>query len=316
MKNTKKKLNTNKTKEINKVLICGLGGVGCVCASTIFDSNKFDLKILVDENRYKKYSQIPTTFNGKEYPFDYILPTDINFKADLIIIATKNDGLNTAIKNIKNFVSKDTIILSVLNGIHSEAQIAEIYGWDNVLISFYIGNSCVRTNRNITQDGNYEFIIGDKNNQNSENIQKIKNFLDKSNIKHKISNHILERYWKKFMVNVGLNQLCAVENKTFKEIKQEPKLIEKIKKLIWEVKLLAEKEGINNPQKLYDDTIKFLIEDFEDAIPSMLQDIRQKRTTEVDIFAGEIIKLGEKHNISVQENKKIYKEIKEIEKNF
>ena len=33
-----------------------------------------------------------------------------------------------------------------------------------------------------------------------------------------------------------------------------------MKKLIWEVKILAEKEGINNPQALYEDTIKLLRE--------------------------------------------------------
>ena len=115
------------------------------------------------------------------------------------------------------------------------------------------------------------------------------------------------------MVNVGLNQLCTVENKTFKEIKKDPQLVERMRKLIWEVKLLAEKEGINNPQALYDDTIKFLIDDFEDATPSMLQDIRAGRKTELDIFAGEIIRLGSLHNIKTPENEKIYKEIKAIE---
>jgi 2-dehydropantoate 2-reductase len=123
----------------------------------------------------------------------------------------------------------------------------------------------------------------------------------------------MERYWKKFMVNVGLNQICTIENKTFKEIKKDPQLVERMKKLIWEVKLLAEKEGIKNSQSLYDDTMNFLINEFEDATPSMLQDIRAGRKTEVDIFAGEIICLGLIHNIQTPENEKIYKEIKAIE---
>ena len=157
--------------------------------------------------------------------------------------------------------------------------------------------------------------MGEKSNKNSDIIQKVSNLFTQAKINHKISNHIMERYWKKFMVNVGLNQLCAVHNITFKELKQNKKLVEEMKQLIWEVKLLADKESINNPQKLYDDTIKFLIEDFEDATPSMLQDIRTGRKTEVDIFAGEVIRIGKKHNIKTPYNQKIYRKIKEIEFN-
>lgn len=300
-------------KDIKNVLICGLGGVGCVCASAIADTKSAELKVLVDEKRYKKYTKTTTSFNAKAYEFTYILPEETSFKADLIIIATKDDGLEIAIENIKNFIKEDTIIISVLNGIHSEIKIAEQYGWKHVIFSFFIGSSCIREGRNITQDGNYQFIIGDKNNPESENIRLLSTFFEKCNIKHKVSNHIMERYWKKFMVNVGLNQLCTVENKTFKEIKKDTALVKQMKKLIWEVKLVAEKERINNPQKLYDDTIKFLIEDFEDATPSMLQDFRAGRKTEVDIFAGEVVKLGKKHKIQTPENEKIYKQIKRLE---
>lgn len=301
---------------IKNVLLCGLGGVGCVCASKTEDFKPADLRILVDKKRYEKYSKNKTVFNSKTYDFKYILPENNDFKADLVIIATKDDGLDDAINNIKNFVKEDTIIISVLNGIHSEAKIAQIYGWEKVLISFFIGSSCIRDGRNITQDGNYDFIIGDRNNNNSAKLQLLDEFFTQAQINHKVSKHIMERYWKKFMVNVGLNQLCTANNITFKELKQNSKLVEEMKQLIWEVKLLAEKEGINNPQKLYDDTIKFLIEDFEDATPSMLQDIRAKRKTEVDIFSGEVIKLGKKHNIPTPKNEKIYNKIKRIENEF
>ncbi len=300
-------------EEIKNVVLCGLGGVGCVIATSIFNANFANLKILVDEQRKEKYTKTPTTFNSKSYLFDYTTPDKTDFKADLIIIATKDDGLEEAIKNIKNFIKEETIIISVLNGIHSEAKIAKMYGTKNILYSFFIGSSCIRNGRNITQDGNYEFIIGDKNNPISENIKLLSNFFEKNCIKHKVSNHILERYWKKFMVNVGLNQLCTVENKTFKEIKQSPEFVERMKNLIWEVKLLAEKEGIENPQRLFDSTIKFLIEDFEDATPSMLQDYRAGRKTELDIFAGEVIRLGKLHNVKTPENEKIYNEIKDLE---
>lgn len=73
-----------------------------------------------------------------EQDFNYILPDD-NFDADLIIIATKASGLDSAVKMIKNFVSSKTIILSLLNGISSEEVIRSAYPEAKVLKSYLSG---------------------------------------------------------------------------------------------------------------------------------------------------------------------------------
>ena len=59
--------------QIKNILICGLGAIGTICASSIIKNNNYNLKILVDEKRFKKYFNKPTIFNEKEYFFDYIL---------------------------------------------------------------------------------------------------------------------------------------------------------------------------------------------------------------------------------------------------
>ena len=116
----------------------------------------------------------------KTYEFKYILPTEKSFKADLIIIATKNDGLEDAIKNMKNFIHDKTIIISVLNGIHSEKEIAKTFGWDNIIYSFFIGNSCIREGRNITLNGNYTFFIGEKDGSKTEKLERLEKFFKKT----------------------------------------------------------------------------------------------------------------------------------------
>jgi 2-dehydropantoate 2-reductase len=130
--------------EIRKCLICGIGAVGSIYANKI---NEFDddfLRVLVDEDRLEKYKKAPKVFNGKPLNFNYILPNATDYKADLIIIATKFDGLCDAIKNIENFVKEDTIILSLLNGVSSEELIAKKYGWKHIPISYFIGHSAMR----------------------------------------------------------------------------------------------------------------------------------------------------------------------------
>ncbi len=299
---------------IKNILLCGLGGIGCVCASAIKDNiQDRNLKILIDKNRYSKYIEQPTVFNSKKYIFDYILPENKEFKADLIIIATKNDGLKSAIENIKNFIDKDTIIISLLNGIHSEKEIQKYYPENKILISFYIGCSCIREGRNIKQNGNYELVIGIKNKEDIHILNKTKELFDETNIKYKISENIIEEYWKKFLVNIGVNQLCASTGLKLNEIRQNENLTEELKNLMKEAKIIAEKEGIKNTEAIYNSAENFLLNELPNAHPSMLQDIEAGRKTEVDIFAGEIIRLSNKHNIDTPINKKIYTLIKEKE---
>ena len=118
------------------------------------------------------------------------------------------------------------------------------------------------------------------------------------------------------MINTGINQLSAATGLTLKEIKKDKILSQKLKTLMSEASLIAEKEGIKGYKKIYDSAEKFLFEEIEDALPSMLQDIRAGRKTEVEIFSGQILKEAEKYNINVPENAKIYKEIKDLERNM
>lgn len=300
-------------KEIKNILICGLGAIGTICASSIQENKNFNLKILVDENRYERYSKSPTIFNEKEYLFDYILPTKTNFKADLIIIATKNDGLREAIKNIKNFIHEETIIISLLNGIHSEEEIQKEYKNTNVITSFCIGNSSIRKDRKITHDGVYKILFGSND---IKSVKVLSTFFDITQIKYEISKNIKEAYWKKFIINVGINQICAAENKCLTELKKEPESIEFLKGLMQEAKTIATHEGITNAEGLYKEAEHFLLEEMPEATPSMLQDIRNKNKTEIDILAEKVMELGCKHGIRTPYNEKIFYKIKEIERSF
>ena len=82
---------------------------------------------IVDEKRKKAYQETVFTINGEKVLFNLVE----YFNAvpfDLIIIAVKGTALEEAIKEIKKCVDKNTIIISVLNGIDSEKVISEYYG--------------------------------------------------------------------------------------------------------------------------------------------------------------------------------------------
>lgn len=299
--------------EIKNVVICGIGAVGSIYANKINEYNSNFLRVLVDRTRLQNYTTNPKIFNGKPLYFNYILPENNDFKADLIIIATKFDGLNETIKNIKNFVKEDTIILSLLNGVTSEELIAEKYGWKHTLLSYFIGHSAMRYGNNITHDGVGTVVFGikDKTQTDIRDIELVKNYFDKVGLDYKIPDDMQRDLWLKFMLNVSSNQPSAILGMTFGQMQSNQKFMDFFVKIMKEVRKIAKAQGVKNTETMIDEALETFNKMIPEGKTSMLQDVESKRKTEVEMFAGTIIELGKKHNIPTPYNQ-IMKEMIEI----
>ncbi len=300
-------------KEIKKVLLCGLGAVGSIYAQKINSFDSENLKILVDKNRFENYTQKPKIFNGKKLCLNYILPDNTDFKADLIIIATKYDGLNEVVKNIKKFIKEDTIILSLLNGVTSEEIIAKTYPDTNILLSYFIGHSAMRNENNITHDGIGTIVLGlgSKLKGTSADINIVKEFFDRVGIDYKIPKDMERSLWLKYMLNVSSNQPSAILNMTFGQMQSNPKFMSFLVNVMEEVRILAQKEGVQNTETMIEEALTAFSKMTPDGKTSMLQDIEAGRKTEVEMFAGHIMELGKKHNIPTPYNQ-VLKEMIDI----
>lgn len=286
--------------DIKNVLICGIGAIGSIYANKI-NNSPADLRVLVDKKRFENYQKNPKVFNGVPLELTYVLPDDNDFRADLVIIATKFDGLSFAIENIKNFIKKDTVILSLLNGVNSEALIAEKYGGEHVLISYFIGHSAMRSGNNITFDGTGKIVFGsDKG--NFRDVERVKKFFDCSDIDYDIPDDILRSYWLKYMLNVSGNQLSAVMGLTFGQMQDNPYCMKIIKNIMDEVVEIAKRAGVKNTDTMTEDAIRIFNTMSKDGKTSMLQDIEAGRKTEVEIFADAMIEFGKKYNVPTPYN--------------
>ena len=298
-------------KEIKNVLVCGIGAVGSIYADKIEKFTPQNLRVLVDEARLERYKKNPTVFNGRVLDFNYILPNDTSFKADLIIIATKFDGLNDVIKNIKNFVYDDTVILSLLNGVTSEKIIAKTYGRKKLLYSYFIGHSAIRDGRNITHDDVNTIVYGSENSNDFENVERIQDFFEQAGINYLIPDDIIHSLWLKYMLNVSANQTTAILRMNFGEMLENDKCMDFAINVMKEVQAIAKAEGVRNTESMINETIEHLHTMIPEGKTSMLQDVEAGRKTEVEMFAGTVIKLGKEFGIPTPYNK-IIKEIIEI----
>ena len=282
-------------KDIKKVTLIGLGAMGVFFAPRISEKLGADFRILADGARKERLERKGVTVNTINYRFPIITPDVEGDPADLVIIAVKGYDLEQAIKDIRNQVGKDTIILSVLNGVESEKQVAAVYGEEHVLYS-YMRISIVM------KDGKTEFDphkgsihFGDLKNDPehySENVLAVKNLFDLCGIDYKVDADMLKGIWFKFMCNVAENMTCAMFGVPFGAFQKSDDANYFRHKAMWEVIHVANKLGIDIGQNEIDrqeHTIGRL--PYENK-PSTLQDLNSAKHTEVDMFAGTVVRLG------------------------
>lgn len=284
-------------KDIKNVLLCGLGAVGSVYADKFQQYCPDNFRVLVDEERLVRYTKNPMMFNGVPLNCEYVTPKETDFKADLIIIATKMAGLGDALNEIANFVHDDTIIIPLLNGVTSERIVAEKYGWSRVLYGYFIGHSAIREGNNITQDGVNTLVFGAET-KVDERVECVQLFFDKAGVNYKIPDDIRHSLWCKYMLNVAANPTTALLRMTFGDMLGNELFMQLAVKIMKEVQMAAKADGINNTESMIDETVAHLKTMIPSGKTSMLQDVEAGRLTEIDIFVNPVIEFGQKYGFS------------------
>lgn len=304
-------------KKIERVYISGLGAIGSLYASLIYDTKSTGLYVIADQERVDRYRHYGVIINGRKYDFNYITPDAAAEPADLILIAVKQNNLDESISAIKRFVRKDTLILSLLNGITSEEIIGKAYGMDKILHSFVVGTDAVRQGTDASFKNSGRIVFGSaRGSLDNEKIKQVKDLFERSGIGYTIPDDIIREQWWKFMMNVGINQVSAILRAPYGVFQNINEAQELLKMASMEVLAIAERKEI----RLTTGDIEKHLEIFKTLTPdgktSMLQDVEAGRKTEVEIFSGAVIEMGRELGIPTPVNDMLFRMIRTIEQMY
>ncbi len=291
-------------KPIKKVSIIGLGALGILYGEHFVNKlPKNDIRIVADKLRIDRYRKEGVFYNGKACDFHYVTPEEIVEPADLLLVAVKFNALDQAIEMVKGHVGKDTIILSVLNGIVSEEIIGHAFGQEHMLYTVAQGMTAVKVGNQMTCHQKGILCFGELNaKENSLNVERVKDFFDAVDLPYEINNQMQIKLWSKLMINVGVNQTVGYFNANNSIVQKPGEARDMVVAAMEEVLAVANKEGVALTQ---DDIVYWLkiIDSLEpEGSPSMAQDVKAGRKTEIELFAGTIVALAKKHGVSVPVN--------------
>lgn len=299
--------------KIQSVTLIGLGAIGATYGSKLHDALGNSFKVVASAERIKKYEAKGIKINDKPYHFRYMTPEAETEPADFVIFAVKNAELPQAIKDLRNHIGPDTIILSLLNGLTSEEDIYNETGNKHILYSMSVEIDAVRKNQEVRFSTMGRICYGQKDPSQEDDVKAVQELFERCGIDYEIPNNMLYTLWWKFMINVGINQTSAIFKAPYGVFQKIPEAYRIVEEAMYEVVVLSEKAGIY----LTKEDIKKFWPILNNLSPhgktSMLQDVEAGRKTEVENFAGVVVKLGEKYNVPTPVNKQLLSQIRIIE---
>lgn len=297
---------------IKSVAVLGAGAVGSYVIWGMSRKKDIRLGVVAEGERAERLKKDGCRINDEVYRPEVWSPQEAK-DVDLLIVSLKYGSLPGALESIKTIVGEHTTVMSLMNGVDSEELIAEQVGDDRVL------RSLIKVASHKEENGYYfnpettlGIIFGELAAPfDSERVQAIESLFADTGIHFRSTEFIREEIWSKFRLNVcnnlpqailGAGVGCYSDSTHMKAISDG---------LRRELEQIALAKGIDM-SKLAATSGR------GSAVPasarySTLQDLDAGRHTEIDMFSGALIRMGEELGIPTPYNEYTYHMIKALE---
>lgn len=231
---------------------------------------------------------------------------------DLVIVFVKSIHTLKAIQSNQDMICDDTVVLSLQNGYGNTEDIETVVKRENIIIGTTSHGATLLGPGKIKHAGVGMTYIGSLDEKSKYKAEKIKEIMEYCGIGTEVSENILELIWSKLIVNIAINPLTAILKIENGKLLESSYSLGLMKDLVYESVSIAKELGLNFEKDETLEKVKNVAKNTYSNKSSMLQDILNKRETEIDKINGAVVKVGEKVGISTPINSTIVKLVKSI----
>ena len=310
-------------KRIENVIIIGMGAVGTLFGRTLqMALGLAHVAFLMDEARLERALSHPVLVNGKEEALDTIIVSALNGITSEKILGERfgNEHIVPCVAQAMDATFFDYHLRFQRHGelclglfpetnaaaslpMYASGQMSSPEANATVSLPMYASRQTPSpvASRAVSE----------------ENLAAVVDLFKRTGVPFVVEEDIRHRMYSKWMCNCGLNQTCMVFDTTYGgvvEAGSEAKAI--FYAAMREAMLVANAEGVpltEDDFTYYTNLTKALT---PDSMPSMAQDRKNRKATEVELFAGTLLVLAQKHGLEAPVNEWLYRRIKEIERSW
>ncbi|WP_457574068.1 ketopantoate reductase family protein [Desulfolithobacter sp.] len=308
-----------------KIVIVGPGALGSLLAAriTLFLQNQGSQSQtrlwLLDyrPDRAERISQAGIQLRDKERSIPVPVkttarPADIP-SCDILICCTKTAGLRACLDHAKPLITPETLVIGLQNGILHPDILRQSRGIPAVGITSE--GSTLEGEGRVRHGGSGLTRFGFLTPSAPEAIGRLRSLarlFEESGFQARYTENTEKYLWHKLFINVGINALSAIHNRTNGQLLTSCSLREPMKKAVAEAVTVARALGITvNGDPIR--TVFQVCRQTRHNVSSMLQDVRNKKPTEIDAINGAIVAQGEKLGIPTPVNENLVQRVRHLE---
>ena len=235
--------------------------------------------------------------------------------AQLVLFCVKTVDTAATARAMAPLLSRDTIVLSLQNGVDNAEQIRAASGIEALPAAVYVAASVPEPGR-IKHVGRGDLILGPDN----EKTRRAAAIFARANVPCRISENVAGELWTKLVWNCALNALSALGRARYGEIIASADARKLVETTVYEVLAVAKAAGIQpaglgDPKAALAGAFK-VAEQMSATRSSTAQDMARGKRTEIDSLNGYIARRAAELGVAAPVNHALFTLVKMAEKGF
>lgn len=235
---------------------------------------------------------------------------------EAVILCVKAFDTEETIKKIKPLINEDTFVLSLQDGL-GNIQILNDYAGEDKVIAGVTKQAATHLSAGVLQHTSKgETVIGRINKQPLGKARSILSILNQAGLSTRSSRDINSLIWSKLIISTGINALSAITRLSNGSLLEYPGAREFMRQAVFEAVRVAKKKRVKIN---YEDPIQKLesvCKATSTNLSSMLEDVLNKRKTEIDFINGAIVRQGKSLGLATPANEALTNLVRTIETSY
>jgi 2-dehydropantoate 2-reductase len=233
---------------------------------------------------------------------------------DIFLICVKGYDLMDVATSMRDQIKQNTVILPLLNGADIQERLRKKINTGIILPACVYLSAHIEKPGVVVHIGNPGRMIFGRDPDHPDYIpHEIFKVFEKSSIDYEWKDDANPAIWEKYIFIASFGLISARYDRTLGEILEDTSLKNEVVNIMNEIYSIALKRNIRLPDGIVDLSLKKVMMFPRDTQTSLQKDIHLKKgKSELELFGGTIIDLGNKLDVPTPTTKKIYQELEGV----